>query len=525
MASAGPKETSLRFSKDAAFLALACAICIAAPARARASGNNSNCSRHVPSLPGEPHRHYCVDVARITSTGEKVRGPVTLVLQNVNVLRYDVQAGQNVTYSPGPDLSKLGFIPSVPVAQPAKGPVGRGLLKLTLSQRSAEFQPPDWTKKIQNVFSLLQKDQSLLQADLHDATRTASEDVNATNAATTAVDTLVRGSDTVLQTEDGTVQIVTEIGKLLTPSEGNNIAVIPAALATSWPDDTIAELEKNAASLEDWVNQLPQKKQGKWSAWSKKNDNATSYDNLKSTVADIKSKAAEIDSNSQKAKGYKAAISSLKGWNGILSAIQTGRDKSFTWRIPENCSFAFSGNKETVVVLNKTDRLAPKSKSSQGVVTVVCSSPVTIGAGFGFARLAETNYAFVQSAGPPDASGNPTVVSKIGLTSQSNFRTVPVILVNTRLKEFNEIWAFHFSTGAAVSLSSGAVGNNVEYVVGGSLSFRRAAMVTVGVEVGRESSLAGGFKVGEIVPTNLDAPPIQQKWAVGPAFMFTYIIR
>ncbi|MEJ2010074.1 MAG: hypothetical protein P8Z30_18285 [Acidobacteriota bacterium] len=494
----------MNFARRFVFLALVCTLSIPLLAQTATAPGNQTPSRNSE---GQPKRQYSVNVARFTTMGEKVRGPVTIVLKNVNVVRYNVQVGQTVTYSAGPDLSKLGFIPPVAAAPTP-------LVKATISREL--FRPPDWNQEIEVVFSTLTTDSNLLQDNLRDLTSEVGEAVNKTNDATTALNTLVRGSDALLQTQGGVGQIITEIGTVKGTIEG--------AQAKPWPVEDIMQLKNNIEKLEDWINRLPQEKPSEWTDWYK--DKRRDYDGLKTSVADLASKVAEIDSGSQKAQAYKAAIASLASWQSILSAIQKGGENSFTWSVPEGCGFAFSGNKQTRVFLSKVDRLAskPASPATQEIVTVVCSSPLTFSAGFGFARLTESNYAFVQSAGT-DANGNPAVVSKFGLTSQSSFRTVPVVLVNTRLKEWNEKWAFHFSTGAAVNLSSGAVGNNVEYVVGGSLSFRRAAMVTVGVEVGRESSLAGGFKVGDVVPPNLSEPPIQQKWAVGPAFMFTYIFR
>src|SRR5450631_649111 len=41
---------------------------------------------------------YCVDVSRVATTGDQVRGPVTIRLKNVNILQYDVKLGETITY-------------------------------------------------------------------------------------------------------------------------------------------------------------------------------------------------------------------------------------------------------------------------------------------------------------------------------------------------------------------------------------------------------------------------------------------
>src|SRR5438874_10664139 len=54
-----------------------------------------------------------VNVAVERRSGEKTRGPVTIRLTGVNVVRYDVLAGVSVTFTAGPDL-RVPFIPPIP---------------------------------------------------------------------------------------------------------------------------------------------------------------------------------------------------------------------------------------------------------------------------------------------------------------------------------------------------------------------------------------------------------------------------
>ena len=59
-----------------------------------------------------------VNVATTRRSGEKVRGPATIQLTHVNVLRYEVAQGVSVTMSNGPDLG-LPFLPPIPAPEGA----------------------------------------------------------------------------------------------------------------------------------------------------------------------------------------------------------------------------------------------------------------------------------------------------------------------------------------------------------------------------------------------------------------------
>lgn len=548
-----------------------------------------------------PKGGYCVNVARITTSGEQVRGPVTIVLKNVNVVRYDVKIGATVTFTAGPDLSKLGFIPQIPSAARVTPPPGAPAVPV----RPPSFEAPDWKTSIQRVFNRLQNNLKALQDGLIKNTGGVNNAIKSANDASTEVLGLVRASDSLLQTEGGSTAIISKIEPLVTKattaladqSEWRDVDIAelaaqieqlkgdwaqlptkaPATFSTTLKgsvsgkptaSQTVTVASNSGLSAEDWVyiglppdqelvkiaivadngsdhqitvtpaknhaDKDPVALADKWSDWYGIQENKTNYDAMKSGLADLASQIAMIGPDSDKAKAYKVTIAALTNWQSQLSTIQAGsvnNGNPFEWSQKEGCGFAFSNNKQIAVVLNKVDRLAPPPAPvvSQEIVTVVCSSPVTISAGFGFAKLKESNFDFVQSAGPIDpTTDKPTVVSKIGLTSQSNFRVVPAVLINTRIYEFDawdQALALHFSSGAAVSLSSGAVGNEVEYIFGGSLSFRRSVLVTIGGEVGRQSTLAGGFNLDDVVPTGLSSPPLQKKWALGPAIFITYIFR
>jgi len=536
----------------------------------------------------------CINVARVATTGDKIRGPVTIILNNVNTLRYDVNIGETVTFTSGPDLSKLGFIPPVSAeAKPSGGVTPKtqkplSLLGLTVIPSGGP--PPDLVA----AFNALSNKKDDLRNKTNDLRRIVSSTVDTVNHATSAVEAVVRASDSTLQAEDGRSTLVQSVSQL----EGT----IGPALKAPWPADEIAQLAAGLDKLKADVNELPTRPPGfpavvtmttrdvaqspagqkidvadssgfrkgtwiyvdtvpnlemvqvagvpdnthlaiivskphpkntriafsdAWSDWYAVPEYKQAYDTLKSDLDDLRSKISEIDRNSDKDKAYQDAIHKLGLWRPYLTGIGATGEKAFIWSKPEGCGFTFGNNKEIKILLNKHDRLSSDatSASSQEIITVVCSSPLSVSAGFGLGTLGEEEFGTVQAKGPNDTNGNPATVSQFGPTKSSNFRVLPAVLLNTRIYECNEKVALHLSTGAAVSLTSGAVGNEPEYLFGISFSFSRTLFITIGGEVGREAKLAGGFKPGDPVPSGVGSPPITKNWGLGFLVAFTFRIH
>ena len=117
------------------------------------------------------------------------------------------------------------------------------------------------------------------------------------------------------------------------------------------------------------------------------------------------------------------------------------------------------------------------------------------------------------------------VINRFGFNNRSSFRTLPVILLNTRFYEPNDLFAIHASAGAAVDIKTGETGTDVEFIVGPSISFWRTLFITGGFHIGREPKLVGGFEIDDEVPEGVSSPPIEKAWKRGAAITFTYKIR
>lgn len=219
----------------------------------------------------------------------------------------------------------------------------------------------------------------------------------------------------------------------------------------------------------------------------------------------------------------------LLRWKPILIGIREGGTAGFDRTVGVGCGFAFNTGKETKIKIVKRDRLGEPSASptEEEVVTVVCSSPLSISAGFGFSSIDEREFVFVPSTKSVTANGQTTqtVVNRFGFRNKSAFRTLPVLLLNTRIWEPNDTLALHLSTGAAVDVKTGQGGTDLEYIVGPSISFWRSLFITPGLHIGRVPKLAGGFELDQEVPSGIADPPIEKAWKTGFVTTFTYKIK
>jgi hypothetical protein len=261
-----------------------------------------------------------------------------------------------------------------------------------------------------------------------------------------------------------------------------------------------------------------------WSTWY--SIKGAAYEATKARVVELQTGLKAIDSTSDVAKKFSDAQDNVRRWAVILAGVQKGGADGFTLTTDACCGFSFGDTKSNKIELIKTDRLAAPGTASRRdeIVTVECTTPFTVSGGFGFSSVDEREFVFVSSK--PSAGGT-APVNTFGFKNRSSFRTIPLMLIHTRLKEWNDTFALHASAGAGVDIKTGqpANGTDIEFIVGPSLSFKRSFFVTTGVHVGRVSTLAGGFSIGDTVPSGLSAPPIEKTWKPGFIVAFTYKIK
>lgn len=457
-----------------------------------------------------------IDVAKERASGDKIRGPAEIKLKNLNVLRYDIRVGRDVTFPAAPDLT-LPFIPPIP-SQPQ-----RNISNAFIFSRHSGDPIPDAFSNLAEEFNDIEDDKArYVNGDIVEA-------INTLNRVVNTLEALVAGSDSTLTTGGGPSAIIAEITALIDPV-GGATPEIDLALTQTWPDAEIEELLGRLEILRNGLltlRTIPDAGQTTWIAWYTANQ--ATYEGIIARVSELQTQLNGLKSNSTQGRAFQDAQNKLRRWKPILVGVRNGGVAGFDRDFEVGCGFAFDTGKETKVKLIKRDRLADPggATTEEEIVTVVCSSPLSVSAGFGFSNIDEREFVLVPSTKTVTANGQTTqtVISRFGFKNKSAFRTLPVLLLNTRVWEPNDTFALHLSTGAAVDVKTGQGGTDLEYIVGPSFSFWRSLFITPGLHIGRVNKLAGGFELDQEVPTGISEPPIEKTWKKGFVTTFTYKIK
>jgi len=480
------------------------------------------CSVLVPAVRAK-QREKVINVL-IPSTGEKIRGPVTIKPIRVNRLRYKIEIKRDTTFTAGPSLA-LPFIPPVPEqkAQQATPPAQTGehaessisieqaLTRLANGDVGALVgKPPD------EQFRII-----VIALNSYDARRVSeiqtpiTEAIRVTNEARDDTYDFVEQSDANLQISPSTV--LGGINPVITKIDG--------ALTKTWPDASINDLLGDLAVLKNALRTIPA---GDWLT-----NNKTIYDYVDTRIDQLQDLVDAVRSTGAadaSATKFAEVQRKLRQWKNRLASVQAQGESAFSYEeIPVDCSFAFSDNKETKLTLIKQDLLAPEGTDPirQELITVVCSSPFSISGGFAFSSVNEREFVFVPSTKPVTENGQQVqkVINRFGFKNNSSFRPIPLLLLNTRVHEWNDDIALHLSAGAGVDIKTGEAGTDIEYVVGPSISFKRSMFITAGAHIARVPKLAGGFQLDQEVPEGISEPPVEKAWKAGFIVSFTYKLK
>lgn len=455
-----------------------------------------------------------INAATDVTLGERVRGPAEIRITNLNILRYDIQIGRTVTFPAGPDLT-LPFIPPIP--SEASEPGAEGLTAPTGT--------------IPALFAALADDlRNIDDERVEDVQNPILTAINAVNTARADLEALVMASDSMLITGGGPAAIIAGTRLLIEPA---GASVIDNALRQTWPDTQIESLLLRLDNLELRLVALPTvtvTSGPDWATWYGNPANRTLYDTVVARINELQANLTALRSatNSQ-AIAMRNAQNKLRQWRPILVGIVAAGPAAFSRTFDVGCGFAFSNNRETKIEIVKRDRMADPGTAAtrQEVVTVVCSAPLSISGGFGFSGVDEREFVFVPSTKTVTENGQTSevVINRFGFRNSSSFRTLPVLLLNTRVYERSDLFSVHLSAGAAVDVKTGEGGTDLEYIVGPSFAFRRTLFITPGVHIGRVPTLAGGFRLDQEVPEGVSEPPIEKAWRTGFVVTFTYKIR
>lgn len=163
---------------------------------------------------------------------------------------------------------------------------------------------------------------------------------------------------------------------------------------------------------------------------------------------------------------------------------------------------------------------APNPQQDKNFFTLGCASPFSVSGGVEFSTIPSREFAIVKSAG----GANNTSINRFGYSSQSSFHPLPVAIAHVRIWESqNQKYAFHFSAGASGNIQGqNSGGSSAEFLSGGSLSFFRTMFLTAGLHVGTKTSLGGGFRVGDTVPSDITTVQVTKSYTTGFGIAITF---
>jgi len=258
-----------------------------------------------------------------------------------------------------------------------------------------------------------------------------------------------------------------------------------------------------------------------WADWSKCRD--AQYKAAQSIVSAVLTEAGAWTSDGDKATQFAKKIGIVQYWKNAISAVT---EDSFTLQSEVSCGVLFNKNEQTILKLLLVDRTSvfdgqtTQSQTKDGLLTVTCSSPFAVTAGAAFSTIENQQFAIVKSL-PPSGT---TSINTFGVTSDSKINPYPIAMAHARLRDWDDNrYALRFSFGAGANVNGDSSGgSSAEFLTGLSISFWRTIFVTGGLDVGKQSKLSGGFKIGDTVPTDITSPPVSTSYKAGFGFAITF---
>jgi hypothetical protein len=447
----------------------------------------------------------------VNNTGQTVEGPACAEI-TVNAVRYSADFGKTITYSNGPILTSI--FPS------SFSPGGANPQRVAAQTLEEKFQAD------KHLLGELSASLTLLEST-NRATGSKLDKYLTTlrNLIAQTDDTLVNGGPT------GVLAIVNDPA-----AQAEMTKTLGYVASWNTTDEIVTRLQQLQADLNSLPLLYPNTGTitGKpcspanlkllgWSDWIQCSDG--DYKFAQSSIASLLTEAAPWTSDGDKAAQFAKKIGIVQYWKTTITGLKD--ESSFKRQAEVRCGPLFNRNEQTVLKLILTDRTsvfdgqAPQAQIKDNLLTVTCSPPFSISAGAAFSTIRNQQFAIIKSA--PSASGT-TSVNTFGVTSDSRINPYPIAMAHVRLHDWAEKrYALHFSFGVGVSVKGqDSGGSNPEFLTGLSLSFLRTIYLTGGLDVGKQSQLIGGFKVGSTVPSDVTSPPVSSSYKPGFGFAITF---
>jgi hypothetical protein len=297
----------------------------------------------------------------------------------------------------------------------------------------------------------------------------------------------------------------------------NKLNALPLNFASGTQKTFECKTSKDAVGWSDWIAQCKDQ-----------------YTALKSLLDANLQTAKDYASDSDKVKALKTKVAIVQYWDGLFSTLGLTTDLDdvskvdiglyFYTRTAVRCGILFNQTSNTAVNIVTADLTPtlqgnpPTIKAQNAFVTVSCGTPFAVSAGIGFHTIEQKQFAIVQS---PDGKGG--TVNTFGVTSDSNVTPVALALVHVRLAEWDRHkYSFYGTLGVGGSVQNQSNSSPVQFLPGVSVSFWRTMYITLGPDIGNKTSLGGGFKVGDVVPSGVTSVPTATSHAIGFGFAISF---
>lgn len=490
------------------------------------------------------------------SQDEKTTGPKNIIVTGANTLRYDYIFTSTVSFSAGPsiDLFTLGTS-STPKPAPTPSP-------RTVPGAAAVNPAMSFVKN--QVVSLTNTASAWVNA--------ANRTISLANAASDDMRNLLENSNSILRSDSGPEELKREITErqidlgscpaagVTQDSLNDNVAALTVVfrrgVCAYWPPTS--EID----SLISQVKNVQIQAQGQLAAVKAQIAEA----DQKLTPSDAVSTISEANAAIEQFTAIETTLTGLtlggktyndfvqlqaniRKWNQRMIGLSK-MDKPFT--LPPHkaaCTFAFLQTKTLKEGLQVTDLLPPASGDTKAggsgsqttatgsaaaktsasapaitnipLVTVECTSPFSLSAGFAFSSITERDFLIQPVPNAPDST---STTNRFTTDAHSNFHPLPVAMVNMRYYEFNRLLSLQGSFGVAANIKGqSAGGSDAEYLFTPiTLACFRTAFISPALHIGRDTRLGSNFHEGDVVPPNITTPPLQKSYRMAFAVAITF---
>ena len=224
--------------------------------------------------------------------------------------------------------------------------------------------------------------------------------------------------------------------------------------------------------------------------------------------------AATLELVKHNLKALAAAREELEKFRDALAAHVT--QMSFPTTLPAESGAKITGQVTCTNYFTGQPSISPISFE----VAYQNPAPATVSAGVLLSLLGKRQVGTRPLRTGASADGTPTFSTVFADTDRSRLQTVPMSFINIYLSGSRRR-NLNLSLGVGVNPNSGK--NEAEYFAGPALGLG-SIRVQFGIHIGRFQELGGGFRLGEPVPANFPATPVDRRYTAHPGFALSYQI-